>query len=385
MSHVPIASIMYHTIGVPNKNWTWSFLTTPWQNFEGVLQWLQRMKYRTVFLDEYKELVLTGRILKERAIALTFDDGYLDNWTHAAPLLEQYNACGTVFVSGEFINPSLQLRPQWQGKEHEHPYSDGFLTMGEIQALDKSKILDVQSHCMSHTWFPCSPKIVDFRHPGDAYHWMDWNEQPQCKWMHNQPPSRPETWGEPVYEHQKSLAGQRYFPQAAVGHALKAHVAKEGREFFSRPQWKEELFALAHTIQQDMPEGHYESEEAFAVRVEYELGQSSRLLSTSLNKKVPWLCWPGGGYSQETFTTAAKYYTGSTLASGSVGTTAQGMDEQGCFRFRRFGALTAGQGATFRYQRPLNTCLYAEERRTGSSLYHLVRGGLSRLNEWNII
>ncbi len=385
MIHTPVSSIMFHTIGTPNPEWKWSFLTTPWQQFEGMLKNFQRMGYRTVLLDEYKDLILTGKILKEKAVALTFDDGYLDNWTHAAPLLEQYKACGTVFVSGDFINPDTTPRPQWQGTAQEHPFCNGFLNMGEIQALDASGILDVQSHCMTHTWYPCSANIIDFRHPGDDYHWMDWNANPAMKWKYNQPPERSEAWGEPVYEHQKSLAGPQYFPNEDIAHALRAHVAQEGKDFFTRPNWKETLQNLAKKLQKELPEGHFENDEAFQARVDHELGGISRILATHLQKKVPWLCWPGGGYSEATFATATKYYTGTTIASASADLIPQGLDDQGCFRFRRFGALTTGEGKNFRYQHPLATCLYTEERRTGNKYTRLLRGGITRLSQWNII
>ncbi len=385
MTHIPVSSIMFHTISTPNPEWKWSFLTTPYRQFESMLKNFKRMGYRTVLLDEYKELILTGKILKEKAVALTFDDGYLDNWTHVAPLLEEYNACGTVFVSGDFINPDTTLRPQWQGNDNNQPFCDGFLNMAEIQALDKSRVIDVQSHCMTHTWYPTSPKIIDFRHPNDSYHWMDWNKNPSTKWKHNQPPENPECWGEPVYEHQKSLASSRYFPNEEIAEKLRAHVAKEGKDFFLRKDWKENLQNLSNMLQQEYSQGYYESEEDFRLRVEHELGGASRLLSSHLNKKVPWLCWPGGGYSEETFVTATKYYSGTTIASANADSISQGIDNHGCFRFRRFGALTVGEGKNFRYQTPLATCLYTEERRTANKLTRLLRGGITRLNQWEIL
>ncbi len=385
MSHLPVSSIMFHTVGNPNPNWKWSFLTTPWQQFEGMLKNFKRLGYRTVLLDEYKELILSGKILKEKAVALTFDDGYLDNWTHLAPLLEQYDACGTVFMSGDFIGPDTTPRPQWQGDDKNHPFCDGFLNIGELRALDASQVLDVQAHAMTHTWYPSGPKIVDFRHPGDDYHWMNWNADPSNKWKYNQPPENPDYWGEPVYEHQKAMSNPRYFPDENIAKALREHVAKEGKDFFTRPNWKEVLETLANELQKEYNQGYFESNDAFQLRVDYELGEISRILSTQLQKQVPWLCWPGGGYCDMTFTTASKYYTGTTIASAKADSIPQGIDNFGCFRFRRFGALTTGEGENFRYQTPLATCLYTEERRTNNKFTRLIRGGITRLNQWNIL
>ena len=34
----------------------------------------------------------------EKVVALTFDDGYLDNYSKALPLLKKYNACATLYL-----------------------------------------------------------------------------------------------------------------------------------------------------------------------------------------------------------------------------------------------------------------------------------------------
>ena len=34
----------------------------------------------------------------EKVVAITFDDGYLDNYTQAYPLLKKYNACATLYL-----------------------------------------------------------------------------------------------------------------------------------------------------------------------------------------------------------------------------------------------------------------------------------------------
>lgn len=381
-----VSSLMLHTVGTAFPQWTWKFLTTPWQIFEGLLRQLQRMGYRTVLLDEYRDIVLAGRLSHEKVVALTFDDGYLDNWVYASVLLERYGMCGTVFVSGEFIDPGEELRPRWDGTSSgSAPESDGFLNIAEMRQLDSSRVLDVQSHCMTHTWYPCGPRIVDFRHPGDPYHWMSWNASPRDKWRSVQPGEKPEYWGEPVYEHQKSLNGLRYFPGPELGEALRLHVAQSGEGFFADPDWRGKLFARAEELQKNLPQGEWEREEDFKARIRSELADSARLLSEILGKKVSWLCWPGGGYSAEVFAMAAEYYEGTTISSSFDAVHKQGLDKHGCFRFSRFGLLHAGEGDSLRYLGPLTNALYVEERRTGSMPCRLIRGGLTRLAQWGIV
>lgn len=384
-----VSSIMFHTVGPVHPDWAWRHLTVSPEFFSDFLRWLRRFGYRTVLLDEYQDLCLRGKLAKERAIALTFDDGYLDNWVYASVILEQYGYCGTVFVSGDFIDPGEEVRPRWNGHPDHRPDTNGFLNRAELRALDQSKVLDVQSHCMTHTWYPESSRIVDFRFPGDqshgkhytapGYHWMNWNLQPEQKWRWVQPPEDPTLWGEPVYAHRKSLNGPRYYPNPELGAALRAEVRKKGDDFFQRSDWRETLFDLASRLEKELPDGTQETEEEFTARVEYELSEPLCLLGNLLNKEVSYLCWPGGGYGEAVFDLAARYYKGTTISSSFDSIHRQGMDQAGCFRFSRFGPLTAGNYTNIRYIRPMITALYTEERRGHQTLCRLLRGGMTKL------
>ncbi len=375
----PVACQMLHSVGLPNPAWVWRHLTVPVKLFEGQLRLLRRLGYRSVGLDEYRELACRGLLNKERVICLTFDDGYLDNWVYAAPLLSRYGFKGTVFVSLDFIDPGLKPRPQWNPNKPEiRPRADGFLNLGELRALEAGGVLDVQSHAVTHTWYPRGTRIVDFRRPGDTYHWMTWNKKPQDKWRQLQPEAGPEEWGEPVYEHGKSLDGPRLFPDERVAEGLRACAAEAGRNFFQQPDWRERLGRRAEDLQRQYPAGHLESETEFLARAEKELADSAAGVGDMLGKTVHWLCWPGGGYSPALFDLAARHYTGTTIASRDSATPGH-VDTNGCFRFRRFGPLHQGEGDAFRYLGPLTNALYVEERRAGNPLVRLTRGGLTRL------
>ncbi len=50
-----------------------------------------------------------GRALPRNGLVLTFDDGYSDVLECAAPVLERYDACGTVFVSSGFVDSKREM------------------------------------------------------------------------------------------------------------------------------------------------------------------------------------------------------------------------------------------------------------------------------------
>jgi peptidoglycan/xylan/chitin deacetylase (PgdA/CDA1 family) len=49
------------------------------------------------------------RSLPHRAVAITFDDGYVDNFTHAYPLLKSFNIPATIFVTSEKVGSPYEF------------------------------------------------------------------------------------------------------------------------------------------------------------------------------------------------------------------------------------------------------------------------------------
>lgn len=60
---------------------------------------------RTYLVLPVEELVerMTRGSLPRRALAITFDDGYRDNLTHAAPILARYGLPATIFITSGFV------------------------------------------------------------------------------------------------------------------------------------------------------------------------------------------------------------------------------------------------------------------------------------------
>ena len=47
---VPV--VMYHSVGIKNKNWPWNYLTCPYAKFESHLMWLKAFGFSTITLEE---------------------------------------------------------------------------------------------------------------------------------------------------------------------------------------------------------------------------------------------------------------------------------------------------------------------------------------------
>lgn len=93
---------MYHRVTEPESN-IWDITVRP-SHFEQHLQVLQEIGN----VVPLKELVngVKNKKVRKNSIAITFDDGYADNYSIACPLLEKYAMPATFFVASANIDTS---------------------------------------------------------------------------------------------------------------------------------------------------------------------------------------------------------------------------------------------------------------------------------------
>lgn len=96
--------LMYHAIcsREGKENWPDSLILNP-ALFEQHMKYLKEQGYQIVALEELAKRLEEGANV-EKCVALTFDDGYLDNYTIAIPIMKKYDAKGTFFVINQDIN-----------------------------------------------------------------------------------------------------------------------------------------------------------------------------------------------------------------------------------------------------------------------------------------
>jgi peptidoglycan/xylan/chitin deacetylase (PgdA/CDA1 family) len=98
--------LMYHRIALPPTD-PWGLAVAP-SRFRDQLTVLARRR-EILAMDEFVD-ALEERRLPAKAVAITFDDGYRDNLTNAAPLLDAAAAPATVFLTTGAIGTEL---PFW--------------------------------------------------------------------------------------------------------------------------------------------------------------------------------------------------------------------------------------------------------------------------------
>ena len=155
---------------------------------------------------------------------------------------------GTIFVNPDFVDKSKGYRTTIEEvktlKQKKELFSTGFCNWDELKKMDSEKVMEVQSHALTHTWYPISDKIIDYRHPGDDYIWMDWNTYPEEKSQLQLINSAKSKLGMAIFEHEKSMSSKRVFINEDFQQELHYYVKKHGNEsFFDRSDWKENLDA----------------------------------------------------------------------------------------------------------------------------------------------
>lgn len=125
---VPI--IMYHKI---DDNASVSKLSVSPEGFKRQMSFLKRHNYNVVRLEVLPDLVRSGEI-PYKTIAITFDDGYGNNYTNAYPVLKELGLPATIFIAPALIG------------------SEGFLTWSQVIEMSESAIISIGSHSMTHAY-----------------------------------------------------------------------------------------------------------------------------------------------------------------------------------------------------------------------------------------
>jgi peptidoglycan/xylan/chitin deacetylase (PgdA/CDA1 family) len=102
---VVVPMLLYHFVGRDNLEAD-GLSTTRYNvtvaDFETQLALLHHLGYQTVTVREVVAALLDGEPLPERPIAVTVDDGWMEQYTHLFPILQAYGMRGTFYVPSTY-------------------------------------------------------------------------------------------------------------------------------------------------------------------------------------------------------------------------------------------------------------------------------------------
>lgn len=122
--------LMYHSVE-PSATRANRLNVSP-ESFERQMRFLRRMRYNVVTVEDLAGMISRKEKIPARTVAVTFDDGYRNNYTYAFPILKKYRIPVTLFIIVREVGRQQNDRLYWQ----------------EIEEMRASGLVDIGSHCV---------------------------------------------------------------------------------------------------------------------------------------------------------------------------------------------------------------------------------------------
>lgn len=150
--------LMYHHIS-PKPG----LVTVSPENFREQMRWLADNGWKTLSANEFVKTLAAG-VMPKKTVFITFDDGYLDNWVYAHPVLQEFGLCASLFLitgwmgdgdprphAGQDGVPDVPTHGAAMAALAEDKLDETFLRWSEVEAMDAAGTFDFHSHTHSHT------------------------------------------------------------------------------------------------------------------------------------------------------------------------------------------------------------------------------------------
>jgi peptidoglycan/xylan/chitin deacetylase (PgdA/CDA1 family) len=141
--------LMYHMIKDPVVGGRFNGLRVSPEMFERQLCWLKDNGWTGYTVSE---IVDHGVDIDEKAVAITFDDGFEDNWTNAFPLLKKYGFKATLYLVKD------RHDRDWSANKKAHHNTaelknEPKLSDAQVVEMIESGIFEIGGHTLTHANF----------------------------------------------------------------------------------------------------------------------------------------------------------------------------------------------------------------------------------------
>jgi peptidoglycan/xylan/chitin deacetylase (PgdA/CDA1 family) len=268
-------------------------------SFERRLRYLADNGYRSLSADELFYALMGATKVRDRAVALTFDDGRGSLYGVGLPLMRRYGFRGIVFLVPGRVPTGGGLPPTWDEVEAgripaarvlEREREAPLLSWVEIEAMARSGFFDFQSHTLTHSRIHTQPKVVGFVTPRSRRGY-DAFDTPLAEQDGRDLLGEDLPLGMPILRSAPRTSEElRFYEFPEIRLPCQAAVAQAGHErFFERPDWEQKLRRL---IDGRRITGHRETAERREEAIRTELRESKRGLEERLGRPVLHLCYP---------------------------------------------------------------------------------------------
>ena len=296
---LPVA--MYHYVNESSGS-----ITVSPACFEEHCRVMAEQGWRGVSLAEAEGFLLHGEPLPEKSLLMSFDDGYLDNYLHALPILHAYGHKAVMFaVSGRLEQgdtprasvaalldgtariPAHVSKPVRKDERGFTLRADVFCNHAEVRAMEESGVMAVASHSRGHFGVFAGPEFTSFSAPGNQGRTFYLTEQGHF-------------WGMPGFKIAPGLQQRAFLPEPELLERIRRLVPQSDQEalaFFASQENVRELKALTAGFSGKM--GRFETDDERRERMWREIAGGKTELESILGHSLKSFCWPWGKYSQQ--------------------------------------------------------------------------------------
>jgi peptidoglycan/xylan/chitin deacetylase (PgdA/CDA1 family) len=134
--------LLYHHISQFDSPTTSTYYALP-EDFETQIRALHDWGYTSISISQLVEAILHGARLPNRPVVITFDDGNLDVYTNAFPIMQKYDFTGVMYI---VVNEL---------------HADGYMGVDQIQEMVAAG-WEVGSHSMTHAHLSDAHERLNF-------------------------------------------------------------------------------------------------------------------------------------------------------------------------------------------------------------------------------
>lgn len=152
----PVPVLMYHHI----NNHKGDMVTVTPEIFEKQMRYLHKSGYKTLKTGELLSYIKGDLFLKEKAVLITFDDGWLDNYIFAYPVLKKYGLNSAIFIVASWIDEASINKPSVHAYIPTHEESVLLIKQNQgskvvlnwdlIREMEDSGLVEIHSHTQNH-------------------------------------------------------------------------------------------------------------------------------------------------------------------------------------------------------------------------------------------
>jgi poly-beta-1,6-N-acetyl-D-glucosamine N-deacetylase len=147
-------SVCYHDVADKDPDQTYLAVSTA--KLVQQFNWLRENGYHPVSVDQLMAAKNGGPALPDKAVLLTFDDGYISFYTHVFPLLKAFHFPAVFALVGSWLEV-----PQGQQVHYGESLAsrDMFVTWEQVREMHKSGLVEIASHTYDlHHGIPANPQ-----------------------------------------------------------------------------------------------------------------------------------------------------------------------------------------------------------------------------------